>query len=118
MRWAGKFKNDSSVARSLGVTPQAFSNYKKKDAMPSRLVVKFAEAHGLSMDWLITGKGPMYKAERTLQESANEELAYITKMLKILRGEDEDLKAALMRLVDSLSHPPAEEAAIEEKKAG
>ena len=36
MRWAGKLKNDSAVARVLGVTPQALSNYKKRGRAPYR----------------------------------------------------------------------------------
>jgi hypothetical protein len=57
MKMAGKLKNDSAVARELDVTPQALSNYKKRGHMPMNLVLKFATKYGLSMDWLLTGKG-------------------------------------------------------------
>lgn len=62
MRWSGKLKNDSAVARILGVTPQALSNYKKRGEMPTDLVLRFAGIYGLSLDWLITGEGEMYNA--------------------------------------------------------
>lgn len=62
MRWAGKLKNDSAVARVLGVTPQALSNYKKRGEMPTDLVLRFGNIYGLSVDWLISGEGEMYKA--------------------------------------------------------
>src|SRR5574337_860433 len=61
MRWAGKLKNDSAVARVLGVTPQALSNYKKRGEMPTDLVLRFANIYGLSVDWLISGEGEMSK---------------------------------------------------------
>ncbi len=61
MRWAGKLKNDSAVARKLRVTPQALSNYKKRGEMPSDLVLRFSKMYGLSMDWLITGEGAAQK---------------------------------------------------------
>jgi len=61
MRWAGKLKNDSAVARVLGVTPQALSNYKKRGEMPTDLVLKFSNIYGLSVDWLISGEGDMQK---------------------------------------------------------
>ena len=61
MRWAGKLKNDSAVARVLGVTPQALSNYKKRGEMPTDLVLRFANIYGLSVDWLISGEGEMYR---------------------------------------------------------
>ena len=62
MRWSGKLKNDSAVARILGVTPQALSNYKKRGEMPTDLVLRFAGIYGLSVDWLITGEGDMFNA--------------------------------------------------------
>ncbi len=65
MRWAGKLKNDSAVARKLSVTPQALSNYKKRGEMPSNLVLKFSKMYGLSMDWLITGEGTVQKPGST-----------------------------------------------------
>src|SRR3972149_2617009 len=68
MRWAGKLKNDSAVARVLGVTPQALSNYKKRGEMPTDLVLRFANIYGLSVDWLISGEGEMYKAGGRAQE--------------------------------------------------
>src|SRR3989304_7419895 len=55
MKEAGKLKNESATARVLSVTPQALSNYKKRDRMPSHLVIKFASIYGLSVDWLLTG---------------------------------------------------------------
>ena len=61
MRWAGKLKNDSAVARVLEVTPQALSNYKKRGEMPTDLVLRFAKLFGLSLDWLIYGEGAMYR---------------------------------------------------------
>lgn len=61
MRWAGKLKNDSAVARVLGVTPQALSNYKKRGELPSDLVIRFAGIYNLSLDWLINGDGDVYR---------------------------------------------------------
>jgi hypothetical protein len=65
MRWAGKLKNDSAVARRLGVTPQSLSNYKKRGEMPTNLVLKFSNLYRLSMDWLITGEGQVQKPGST-----------------------------------------------------
>jgi len=48
-------KNMSSLARLLGVTPQALSNYKKRGEMPSTLILKFAERTGTSVDELVKG---------------------------------------------------------------
>lgn len=132
MRWAGKLKNDSAVARALGVTPQAFSNYKKREEIPSGLVLKFANLYGLSMDWLITGTGPMNKAGRVapppvgkvdgvqkIKALSPEEMVYIGKLLKILRGKDGRSMVAIKHTVDSLSQlsTPLDEI-IDKQKAG
>ncbi|MBI5560110.1 MAG: helix-turn-helix domain-containing protein [Deltaproteobacteria bacterium] len=60
MRRAGNLKNDSKVARALGITPQALSNYKKRERVPSDLILKFSAIYGVSVDWLLTGEGGVY----------------------------------------------------------
>lgn len=64
MRWAGKLKNDSAVARVVGVTPQALSSCKKRGEMPSDLVLKFSNIFSLSLDWLLTGEGAVHKGAK------------------------------------------------------
>ncbi|MFQ5736198.1 MAG: helix-turn-helix domain-containing protein [Thermodesulfobacteriota bacterium] len=130
MRWAGKLKNDSAVARVLGVTPQALSNYKKRGEMPTDLVLRFANIYGLSVDWLISGEGEMYKASarggeferKTYMIAAEEtphygreggygkpdvaslsadEIIYVGKLLKILRGPNKSTVTAIKYSVDA-----------------
>lgn len=133
MRWAGKLKNDSAVARVLGVTPQALSNYKKRGEMPTDLVLKFANIYGLSVDWLISGEGEMYRAgtrssefgrqgfivaaEETLpygkemregthkvvdsSSLSPDEIIYVGKLLKILRGANKSTASAIKYSVDA-----------------
>ncbi len=127
MRWAGKLKNDSAVARVLGVTPQALSNYKKRGEMPTDLVLRFADIHSLSVDWLISGKGEMYRfggapgdgyvmaAEEAVaygRETAHsgcdffgqldaDEIILVGKLLKICRSADKTLSAAIKCTLDT-----------------
>lgn len=128
MRWAGKLKNDSAVARVLGVTPQALSNYKKRGEMPTDLVLRFANIYGLSVDWLISGEGEMYKAGAreagkgfmiAAEETAAygkepkdmrlpdvaalnpDEIIYVGKLLKILRGPNKSTASAIKYSVDA-----------------
>ncbi len=131
MRWAGKLKNDSAVARVLGVTPQALSNYKKRGEMPTDLVLRFAEIHALSVDWLISGKGEMYRfgggpdndgyfmaAEEAMSygrasshsncdffgQLDADEIILVGKLLKILRSSDQGLSSALKCTLDTFLH--------------
>ncbi len=130
MRWAGKLKNDSAVARVLGVTPQALSNYKKRGEMPTDLVLRFSNIYGLSVDWLISGDGEMYKGARGAEYGNRpymmaaeethgygkeagyqrapdyaamtaDEIIYVGKLLKILRGPNKSTAAAIRYSVDA-----------------
>jgi len=140
MRWAGKLKNDSAVARTLGVTPQALSNYKKRGEMPTDLVLRFANIYGLSVDWLITGEGEMYKAGRgemagknylyAAEESAPygsvrppdfsalspDEIIYVGKLLKVLRSPNKSTSVAMKYSVDAFLRASEAPEAPEEKK--
>ncbi len=143
MRWAGKLKNDSAVARTLGVTPQALSNYKKRGEMPTDLVLRFANIYGLSVDWLITGEGEMYKGGRgdgagkggylyAAEESAAygrdvrppdfsalspDEIIYVGKLLKVLRSANRSTSTAMKYSIDAfLRTSETPEAQPEEKK--
>ncbi|MBE9528239.1 MAG: helix-turn-helix domain-containing protein [Proteobacteria bacterium] len=130
MRWAGKLKNDSAVARKLSVTPQALSNYKKRGEMPTDLVLRFSKIYGLSVDWLISGEGEIYlpgardaeggaqdylqaaeegepygakRGQRSLDFTnlSPDEIIYVGKLLKILRGSNPSNAAAIKFTVDA-----------------
>lgn len=120
MRWVGKHKNNSAVARVLGITPQALSNYKKKDKMPVSIVLKYSKLYGLSLDWLITGKGEIFNAKPAamtgevlepapgsvrmdLNSLTTEEMVYTTKLLRIFRGSNPPLLNSMKYILNSLS---------------
>lgn len=113
MKWAGRLKNDSAVARALDITPQALSNYKKRGEMPSNLILEFAERFGISIDWLVTGAGDVYRRAIAAEESAQygaagsesidpEEVIYIGKLLKIIRADEKSHSAAIKNAIDSM----------------
>lgn len=121
MKWAGRLKNDSAVARVLEVTPQALSNYKKRGEMPSDLVLAFSDRFGITLDWLLTGAGEIYKPGRApaAGEETREyvskapsgnmggsldlmETVYIAKLLKILRGPQGAHAEAIKSTIDSV----------------
>ena len=123
---AGKLKNSSQMAKVLGISPQAVSNYKKKGELPPSLVFKFAEIYNVSIDWLITGDGPhegdspnkfVYAGESDGIYSASDkkvcptdmndlmllnpdEIIYIGRLLKVLRGP-EKFAPAIRVCIDS-----------------
>ncbi len=115
-------KNESAVAKVLGVTPQALSNYKKRGKMPPNLVLKFAFMYGLSVDWLLTGKGGMrieekaggvatareepasYSAElkgTDISQMTPDELIYVGKLLKVLQKGSPSIVGAVKFSIDA-----------------
>ena len=48
---------DAQLAALLGVSPQAVSQARRKRKIPEGWVVKVSQQCGLSMDWLMFGKG-------------------------------------------------------------
>ena len=53
-------KSDADFARWLGFATSVIAGYRKRDAVPLEQCIKVAEQTGVSLDWLILGKGEMY----------------------------------------------------------
>lgn len=56
---ATQSKSDYELSKYLGITTAAISGYKKRQSLPLEQCVKIAEQTGVSLDWLILGKGDM-----------------------------------------------------------
>ena len=115
MKLAGRLKNNSAVARAIGMTPQAISNYKKRGKFPSSVIFKFADIYDVSIDWLLTGKGeapsvPIKNAVRPrgikdfgkITAMSPDELVCVGKLLKILRTNNGAIATAAKLCIDSL----------------
>ncbi|MDR2122840.1 MAG: helix-turn-helix domain-containing protein [Flavobacteriaceae bacterium] len=61
------FKKDSDLARFLGISPQTFCNWKKRNSYSiQRILMKFSE---INPEWLLTGEEPMLKAGLPYEDS-------------------------------------------------
>ncbi|MDK4680780.1 helix-turn-helix domain-containing protein [Kingella negevensis] len=58
-------KSHADLARFLAVTPSAIFGYEKRDTLPLEQCIKIAEKTGVSLDWLILGKGEMQPEKAT-----------------------------------------------------
>lgn len=52
-------KNDSELARTLGITPQSVNGARKRGEVPPVWVQSYAEKTLVCSDWLFFGRGPM-----------------------------------------------------------
>ncbi len=56
---ASNSKNDSELARALGITPQSVNGARKRGEVPPAWIQFYAEKSGVCSDWLFFGRGPM-----------------------------------------------------------
>lgn len=66
---AAGVKNDSELARALGITPQSIGPARKKFQVPSSWVERIAESTGYSSDWIYFGRGNMKPQDTSLAGS-------------------------------------------------
>ncbi|WP_313473931.1 helix-turn-helix domain-containing protein [Stutzerimonas kunmingensis] len=74
-RMMGFFRvsTDSALARALPVNRQTLAGWRKRNSVPYGECIKFCEAHGVCLDWLLTGEGPMLRGESAQAPSAGSE---------------------------------------------
>jgi hypothetical protein len=73
---------DSGLSERLGVSPQTLSSWKGRERMPYSLCIDLAEQHGISLDWLLTGVGPMRRSAECNASASEPE----QRMLAIFRA--------------------------------
>lgn len=87
--------NDSELARVLNVNRQTLASWRKRDSVPYSICINIAEDRGVSLDWLLTGKGEeeVSKVESATQSFSQADL----KMLELLNQLDPEVRRDLMR---------------------
>lgn len=87
--------SDSELARALNVNRQTLASWRKRDSVPYSICINIAEERGISLDWLLTGKGEeeVSKAEPATQSFSQADL----KMLELLNQLDPEVRRDLMR---------------------
>lgn len=65
---ATQSKTDSELARFLGVAQSAIPGYRRRETLPLEQFIKIAERTGVSLDWLILGKGEAKAADVPAEE--------------------------------------------------
>lgn len=81
---AGNLRNSSQMAKMLGLTPQAMSSYKRKGAISAGLIFRFASICDVSVDWLLTGEGEVFRPAEGVR--ITQEVCSIALVERVARG--------------------------------
>ena len=89
-------KTDLAFAQWLGLTQSVIAGYKKRGNIPQEQCIKIAEKTGVSLDWLILGKGEMHPENHAAPELHPEQKMLLTGF-DSLTSEQQDSVFALIR---------------------
>lgn len=53
-----EWETDTAMAVALGVTKSTLSGWRGRNSIPFEICVQLAEDKGLSLDWILLGRGP------------------------------------------------------------
>lgn len=63
-------KNDSQLCEGLQVSRSTVGSWIARESVPYAICVDVAQDRGISLDWLLTGEGPMHRGEGGAGEAA------------------------------------------------
>ena len=66
MKEAVEAKNDSELAKVIGVAKTTISSWRKRDSIPYSECVEISFRYVVRLDWLLTGRGQAYERETYL----------------------------------------------------
>ncbi len=91
---------DSALARALPVNRQTLAGWRSRDSVPYGECIKFCEAHGTSLDWLLTGEGPMHRDGEGAAAQGGAESPREQALLALWRELDEDAQREIQRAAE------------------
>lgn len=88
-------ESDSALCEVINVSPQTLSSWKTRDKVPYAICVDYSQIADASLDWLLTGEGPMKKDfSRPFMESiTNQERCWI----ELFRDLPEETQKNILR---------------------
>ena len=116
--------NDSQLCEATGTPRPTLGNWRARQSVPYSLCVSVADSKGISLDWLLTGEGPMRRGEisptstptntaqeeailslyRSLSESDQREIQSAAEEKKRIRDIEQRLEDLTAALADVKKH--------------
>lgn len=79
--------NDAALAKALGISPQTLGSWRARASIPYAVCMDLARADGISLDWLLLGRGAMLCEPQTVLE--DDALIAILATLQGLDAQDQ-----------------------------
>ncbi|MBC7201546.1 MAG: helix-turn-helix domain-containing protein [Pseudomonas balearica] len=114
-----KVSTDSALARALPVNRQTLAGWRKRNSVPYVECIKFSNKHGIALDWLLTGAGPMLRDQSAQTPFAAGEPANPREqaILELYRALDEDAQREIHSAAEEKKRLKVLEQRIQELEA-
>lgn len=80
--------SDAALAKALGISPQTLGSWRARASIPYALCMDLARTDGISLDWLLLGRGAMVLEPQALM--ADDALVAILATLQGLDAQDQE----------------------------
>lgn len=90
-------KNDNQLGDALQVNRSTLGNWRSRDSVPYTICVDVALERGVSLDWLLTGEGAMYRENIGNAPAESADSPREQAMLALWRELDEDAQRDIQR---------------------
>lgn len=80
--------SDAALAKALGISPQTLGSWRARASIPYALCMDLARTDGISLDWLLLGRGAMVPEPQVLM--ADDALVAILATLQGLDAQDQE----------------------------
>ena len=98
-------KTDAGLSEALGVSPQTLSSWKGRDSIPYSICIELARERGVSLDWLLAGRGDMLLSLHSDPLGTHHALAaHEQKMLVMFRVLKASDQRNIYKLVEDKRH--------------
>lgn len=90
-------KNDNQLGDALQVNRSTLGNWRSRDSVPYTICVDVALERGVSLDWLLTGEGAMYRENIGNAPAESADSPREQAMLALWRELDEEAQRDVQR---------------------
>jgi len=80
--------SDAALAKALGISPQTLGSWRARASIPYALCMDLARTDGISLDWLLLGRGAMVPEPQALM--ADDALVAILATMQGLDAQDQE----------------------------